>query len=90
MVQAKNRKDVHLEDEITNGYVRLGAAIVARACEDYVFVGRLLRRFPDDKKLQAEKERLVRFFKNSASFLAPDIDGEVLLEEINRREKFTV
>ena len=90
MVQAKNRKDVSVEDEITNGYVRLGAAIVAQACEDYVFVGRCLRRFPDDKKLQEEKERLVRFFKQSASFLAPDIDGEVLLEEINRREKFTV
>ena len=90
MVQAKNRKNVSVEEEITNGYVRLGAAIVARACEDYVFVGRMLRRFPDDKKLQEEKERLVRFFRQSASFLAPDIDGEVLLDEINRREKFTV
>lgn len=90
MVQAKNRKYVSVEEEITNGYVRLGAAIVAQACEDYVFVGRLLRRLPDDKKLQEEKERLVRFFRQSASFLAPDIDGEVLLEEINRREKFTI
>lgn len=68
MVQAKNRKDVSVEEEITNGYVRLGAAIVAQACEDYVFVGRMLRRFPDDKKLQAEKRTPCPFLQTERVF----------------------
>lgn len=77
------------DTEIAKGYVRLGVAIVRQAVEDYVFVCQLLKTRPDNEDYIEEKKRLVRFFKNSAAFLAPGIDGQALLDEINRREKFT-
>lgn len=91
MVQAKNRKDVSVEErenEITKGYVRLGYAIVKQAVEDYVFICKMMKHRRHYDEYIEEKKRLVRFFQHSASFLAPGIDGQTLLDEINRREGF--
>lgn len=91
MVHEKNRGPVSMEErenEITNAYVRLGYAIVKQAVEDYVFICKMMKHRRHYDEYIEEKERLVHFFQQSASFLAPGIDGQTLLDEINRREGF--
>ena len=90
MVQKKVREGIHVEDDvILNNYAKLGRAIVMQAIRDYVSARERLKMFPGDEVALAVAKRTLAFFKSSwMSLLAPDLDGEALVEAINRKKGF--
>ena len=74
--------------EIDKAYCRLAAAIVVRAAMDYDATIERLALFPKDKRAKELKDDAETFLKGPwCSFLAPDIDGNVLLDRIRRRHR---
>ena len=68
-----------MEDQITQCYKRLGAAVVEQAVRDYAEYVRLR-----DKRA----ESIERFFRSDLFTLYVDMDPEYLIERVRARYKF--
>lgn len=67
-----------------DGYTLLANAIVAQAAKDYKDNLLLLHKNPNDKKAQAERRKLEKFFRSSWFDILTQLDGEVLLQKLQQ------
>ena len=67
-----------------DGYTLLANAIVAQAAKDYKDTLLLLYKNPNDKKAQAERRKLEKFFRSSWFDILTQLDGEVLLQKLQQ------
>lgn len=65
-----------------DGYSLLANAIVSQAAKDYKDTLVLLHKNPNDKKAQAERRKLEKFFHSSWFDILTQLDGEVLLQKL--------
>ena len=67
-----------------DGYTLLANAIVAQAAKDYKDTLVLLHKNHNDKKAQAERRKLEKFFRSSWFDILTQLDGEVLLQKLQQ------
>ena len=67
-----------------DGYSLLANAIVSQAAKDYKDNLLLLHKNPNDKKAQAERRKLEKFFRSSWFDILTQLDGEVLLQKLQQ------
>ena len=58
-------------------------AIIIQAAKDYRVALRRLRRKPNNKDAQAEKESIERFFRSDWFRALTEVDGEMLIRKLN-------
>lgn len=67
-----------------NCYTRLANAIIVQAAKDYAKALRRLKKFPHDKDAAYTKRDCERFFRSGWFEVLTDLDGEVLMEKLQR------
>lgn len=67
-------------------YVNLANAIIEGAAKDYRKVLKALARWPKNQVAQAEKTSLENFFHSQWFELLSDLDGDVLMKQIQKME----
>ena len=67
-----------------DGYSLLANSIVSQAAKDYKYNLLLLHKNPNDKKAQAERRKLEKFFRSYWFDILTQLDGEVLLQKLQQ------
>ena len=67
-------------------YRNLAAAIVERAVIDYKKTLRRVRKHPENEMALSNKAELERFFRSGWCSMLTDIDGELIIEKIQKME----
>lgn len=67
-------------------YRFLAAAIVERAVIDYRKALRRIRKHPKNEDALSDKAELERFFRSGWCEMLTDIDGELIIEKIQKME----
>lgn len=71
-------------------YINLANAIVESAAKDYRKILQSLRKNPNNREAISERRSLEAFFRSGWFQVLTNLDGEILMAEIQKRERKVV